>query len=84
MSGYSNSKRLMSFGGKNYEVARLYSSGLGEQFGVTEKLADGSLKTELLNRETVSKKPELSGLYERCLRLFENRTVFNAGDYHKN
>lgn len=67
--------RSVSWNGKVYQVNRLYSSGLGEQYAATYK--EGSEeKTILLTYEFVEKNPYYLPLFERCAKVYDDSLSF--------
>lgn len=70
-------KRTVQYSGRTYEVRRLYSSGVGEQFSAHGRDDAGAEKTLLLTDASERGSPLEAGLLETCRRAFENFSSLN-------
>ena len=64
--------RTLRFKGKTIKVVKLHSSGVGTQYTVFNKSADGKEQALLLTPQTVEKSPEHFELYEFCAKSFDD------------
>ncbi len=70
-------KRTVSYSGKTYEVRRLYSSGVGEQFSAHFRDGSGAEKTLHLTDASEKGSPLEAGLFEACRSAFANFNSLN-------
>ncbi len=63
-------KRTLFFKGKRIQAVKHLSSGLGEQYTVIEKSADGKEIFTSIHSTDVARNPELQSLFEACQVAF--------------
>lgn len=68
--------RSLSFRGNRYQVTRLHSSGVGTDYTVASKGADGKEHYQTLSLDSVQANADHKALYEACAKLFDDHLTF--------
>ncbi|RYZ70856.1 MAG: hypothetical protein EOP09_05480 [Proteobacteria bacterium] len=68
--------RALSFRGNRYQVTRLSSSGVGTDYTVATRNADGTEQYQTLSLDAVQSDADQKALFEACAKLFDDHVTF--------